>query len=57
LWQAATASLLHNPELKQYYDKKRAEGKQHGVAMGAVCHKLLGRIFVIMKEQRPYVTH
>lgn len=57
LWQASTASLLHNPELKQYYDKKRAEGKQHGVAMGAVCHKLLSRIFVIMKEQRPYVTH
>ena len=57
LWQASTASLLHNPELKQYYDKKRAEGKQHGVAMGAVCHKLLSRIFVIMKEQRPDATH
>lgn len=57
LWQAAIASLLHNPEMKQYYDKKRAEGKEHGVAMGAVCHKLLGNIYVIMKEQRPYVTH
>jgi transposase len=56
LWQAATASLLHNPEMKQYYDKKRAEGKVHGVAMGAVCHKLLGRIYIIMKEQRSYVS-
>lgn len=56
LWQAALASILHNNEMKQYYEKKRAEGKQHGVAMGAVCHKLLGRIYVIMKEKRPYMT-
>jgi transposase len=54
LWQAATASLLHNEEMKSFYDKKRAEGKVHNVAIGAVCHKLLGRIYIIMKEQRPY---
>lgn len=57
LWQAATASLLHNPELRQYYDKKRTEGKPHGVAMGALCHKLLARVYVVMKEQRAYVIH
>jgi transposase len=55
LWQAAVASLLHNNEMKAYYDKKRAEGKPYGVAIGAVCHKLVGRIYVILKEQRPYV--
>lgn len=55
LWQAAVASLLHNAEMKAYYDKKRAEGKPHGVAVGAVCRRLLGRIYVILKEQRPYV--
>jgi transposase len=54
LWQAATTSLLHNRELKQFYDKKRAEGKPHGVALGAVCRKLLSRIYVVLKEQRPY---
>lgn len=54
LWQAATASILHNPEMKSYYDKKRSEGKVHSVAMGAVCHKLLGRIYIILKENRPY---
>jgi len=57
LWQAASASLLHNPEMKSYYDKKRGEGKPHGVAMGAVCHKLLGRVYVILKECRPYVIY
>jgi len=57
LWQAAGASLQHNPELKTYYDKKRAEGKIHGVALGAVCRKLLARVYVILREQRPYVNH
>jgi transposase len=54
VWQAATTCLLHNEELATYYRKKRAEGKPHGVAMGAVCRKLLARIYVVLKEQRPY---
>lgn len=55
LWNAATAALLHDASLKDYYQKKRDEGKHHGTALGAVCHKLLARIFVVLKEQRPYV--
>ena len=55
LWQAASMSILHNDELKAYYHKKRAEGKLHRVAVGAVCRKLLVRIYVILKENRPYV--
>lgn len=55
LWCAATAALLHDPSLQQYYQKKRNEGKHHGTALGAVCHKLLARIFVVLKEQRAYV--
>jgi transposase len=56
LWQAASMSVLHNEELKEYYHKKRKEGKAHGVAIGAVCRKLLIRIYVILKQQRPYVV-
>ncbi|MBC7232488.1 MAG: transposase [Chloroflexi bacterium] len=54
VWQAAQACLWHNEELTAYYRKKRGEGKPHGVAMGALCRKLLGRVYVILKEQRPY---
>lgn len=56
LWLAATAAVLHDPSLQAYYQKKRAEGKHHGTAIGAVCRKLLGYIFIILKEQRPYVV-
>ena len=55
LWLAATAALLHDPSLKAFYQKKRDEGKHHGTALGAVCHKLLARIFVVLKQQRAFV--
>lgn len=54
LWQAASMCLQHNEELRAYYDKKREDGKAHGVALGAVCRNLLVRIYVILKENRAY---
>ena len=56
LWQAASMAIHYDPELKAYYQSKRAEGKHHGTALGAVCNKLLSRIFIILKEQRPYIV-
>jgi transposase len=55
LWLAATVAVRFDPELQAYYETKRNEGKHHGTVVGAVCRKLLARIFVILKEQRPYV--
>ena len=54
LWQAASMAVLHDPQLKNYYQRKKAEGKHHGTAIGAVCRKLVARIFIILKENRPY---
>ena len=54
LWQAATMAVRFDPELAAYYQTKRKEGKHHGTVIGAVCRKLLARIYVILKEQRPY---
>jgi len=55
LWLAATIARQRDPQLKAYYQKKRAEGKSYGTAVGAVCRKLLQRIYVVLREQRPYV--
>ncbi len=54
LWQAASMAALYDPQLKEYYQKKKAEGKHHGTVVGAVARKLLARIFIILKENRPY---
>jgi len=55
LWQAAFMATQHDPQLRAYYQRKRDEGKAHGTAIGAVCRKLLHRIYIILKENRPYV--
>ena len=55
LWQAAFAASRFDPQLRDYYQRKRAEGKAHGTALGALCRKLLHRIYIILKEERPYV--
>ncbi|CAG0982439.1 hypothetical protein PLCT2_01988 [Planctomycetaceae bacterium] len=31
LWQAASLAIVHDVELRAYYDRKRQEGKSHGV--------------------------
>lgn len=54
IWLAATTARLHNPDLAAFYQRKRAQGKHHNTAMAAVCHRLLARIYVILKEQRPF---
>jgi transposase len=56
VWLAASIARQHDPQLKAFYEKKRAEGKSYGTAMGAVCRKLLHRIYVVLRDQRPYVT-
>ncbi len=54
VWLAANIARQHDPDLQAYYERKRAEGKHHNTVSGALCRKLLARIFVVLKEQRPY---
>lgn len=54
LWLAATMIRIKDPEIRAFYNKKRAEGKHYGTAMGAVCRKLMVRIYTILKQKRPY---
>ena len=54
LWLAASMSVFSDPEMKAYYAKRRTEGKAHGTVIGAVCRKLLARIYVVLRENRPY---
>lgn len=54
IWLAATTARRYNPDLAAFYQRKREQGKHHSTVMGAVCHRLLARIYVILKEQRPY---
>lgn len=54
IWQAAVASLVHNPQLRAFYDKKRSEGKPKQVAIGAVSNKLTRIIYGILRSGKEY---
>jgi transposase len=54
LWQAASMAIQYDDELRAYYDRKRTAGTSHGTALGAVCRKLLTRVYIVLKENRPY---
>lgn len=54
LWMAAMPARRFNPDLAAFYQRKRQQGKHHSTVMGAVCHRLLARIYVVLKERRPY---
>lgn len=55
LTNGARSAILNDPELKLYYKRKRAEGKEHGTVLNAVKFKLITRVFATVKRGTPYV--
>jgi len=57
LHMGARSAIQYSPEIKQFYDRKLAEGKSPFSVLNAVCNKLISRVFVCIKEQRIYQKH
>ena len=53
----ARSAIRHSPEIKQYYERKRAEGKPRMSVLNAVCNKLISRVFVCINNNRLYVKN
>jgi transposase len=43
-----------NPRLREYYDKKRKEGKPYKVVVIACTNKLLHHVYAILSKQQPF---
>jgi len=54
LYMSSVSCLLHNPELKRYYDLKKSQGKSRKEALIAVSRKLAVIIYAIFKYNTPY---
>ena len=54
IYQAAFVASNNDPVMRAYYQKKRAEGKHHYVALAGVERKILGIVFHVLKEDRNY---
>ena len=55
LTEAARSAIIHDKQLKVYYQRKRADGKTHGCVMNAVKFKIICRILAVIQRQTPYV--
>jgi len=55
LFIAASVARRFDPELKEYYEKKRKEGKRYTVAVCAVARKMSNRVYAVLKRKTPYV--
>jgi len=53
--QCAKNAILHNFEMKQYYNKRIEQGKPKMSTINVVRNKLLARIFAVVNRQTPYV--
>ncbi len=56
IMNCAQFTLLHNPNLYDYYRKKRNEGKAHRVALSHVAKKLIRIIFTLETKHVEYNT-
>ena len=57
IWQESTIAVIHNPNLKAFFDKKRAEGKSYMTVIGHVTKKLTNIIFAVLRDQKPYYSN
>lgn len=54
MWLAAESARKFDPGLRAFYDKKRAEGKGHRVAVTAVARKLCHIVYAVMRDRVAY---
>lgn len=55
IWTAAVVAAFNDPNLNEYYLKKKAEGKHHGTIIGAIARKLIYRIFIVLRDNVTYI--
>ncbi len=55
LFLAANIARQHDPELKSYYSKKRAEGRTYTEATVATARKVANRVFAVLSRGTPYI--
>jgi hypothetical protein len=58
LGNGITAAITYDTEIRTYFQRKIAEGKEPGVVKNAVKNKLVARVFAVVQRGTPFVrTH
>ena len=56
LQMCAMTSLKYDPQLKEYYIKKKDEGKNSMLVLNNIRCKLISRVFAVVNRETPYIN-
>ncbi|MGQ7944601.1 IS110 family transposase [Flavobacterium sp. WC2509] len=56
LQMCALVAVKHDPQLKEYYERKKREGKNAMLILNNVKCKIIGRVFSVINRQTPYIN-
>lgn len=56
LASGANSAVRYDPEIRAYYYRKQADGKDHKVIVNAISCKMISRVFAAVRRGTPYVT-
>lgn len=54
LFVAANVARIYDPQLNEYYERKKKEGRKHVEVLCMISRKLLYRIWAVLKSKQPY---
>ncbi len=56
LQMCALTAIKRDPQLKDYYNRKKEEGKNGMLVLNNIRFKIIGRVFSVINRQTPYVN-
>ena len=56
LQMCAMTTLKYDPQLKEYYAKKKEEGKNSMLVLNNIRCKLISRVFAVVSRETPYIN-
>ena len=56
LQMCALSAIKCDPQLKEYYNKKKEQGKNKMLVLNNIRCKIIGRIFAVINRQTPYIN-
>jgi transposase len=56
LQMCALVAVKHDPQLKEYYERKKGEGKNAMLVLNNVKCKIIGRVFSVINRRTPYIN-
>ena len=57
LTQAARTAVMHDPVLKQYYQRKKLEGKPDRLIINNIRNKMIHTMFALIKSRQKYESN